>query len=365
MLKTGIQGLEKYALISSCALFLFASTGFAGEAIEFSGSQQKPGTNKTEQPVTGNLQSDFSSKIFRVYRPGETVSISDFLRPKPSLQTPQPVPPPSRSKRDEDLLDRQKNWMFLSPKDEDKSESAEDALNVNQQNPFEPKKNALDRFLETKSGSSLNGDKTFSAAPDFGGNSFGARNENGTSLVPQVLFENPKNDKAFSKLQVNSLQPQVLDRNSFDNSSEKSRINNLWQNQFSQEAVRRRQEQQAQMKEFEGLFSSEVNSDSSAVSQNGYNIISSENLFGIQKTTTPNQRPDSFSSSAAASYSDPFKASFDTMSKLPSAVLGSSTITSPGANSRQFSDPPPAQKSLEPVQSISQPAILPFPKRHF
>ncbi|MEO7298271.1 MAG: hypothetical protein ABI042_06795 [Verrucomicrobiota bacterium] len=314
----------------------------AGEPIQFSKEKQ----NDSSREEAGRFNG-ISSKLFRAYRPGDAVSGGDPLVSKSPLPFPAAPNPPVSNKRNDDLLDKQKNWIFVSPKDDKKADT----------NPFgteesslEEKKGVVGKFLEKPSldrksagqvsESTRHSDELLGAFRPYG---LGNRDENAEN-------------KDDSRAPVGSLQPQVLERSLANREgSEKSRLSEFWRDQFGPDANKLRAEKQSQLRQFENLFAPP---NSSVVTSGTFGSVSEQNNFGIQSVRPLEGVGSRFNPNLPSAYSDSLRGT-------PNRILGSSTLPTPDINSRVFGASPLPRTSLEPVRSVSQPAVLPVPKRHF
>lgn len=315
----------------------FADGGNAAEPAVATNSVAKSET------VSSDAQKQ-PSKFFRAYRPGETISGSDIFKPNAPI-TPPRQNPPSSTKRDEDLIDRQKNWIFLS-RDEKKPDATKEVLGVEDLS-FEGRKGAIARFLENKPESDL---KT----------NVGAKNEINPGLTSQPLnsgltsglSEETQNDPRRSS----SLQPQPLERNLDGNDAERARFSDLWRERYGINSSQAREDKEAEAKAFRDLFSPR----SAATPGTGLTTLTGQNNFGV-KLVTPDER-----GSTRPSNPNEFTSSLDPFKEAPRRpVGGSSILTEPSFTSRAFGPTAAPVLKTEAAKSVSQPAVLPFPKRRF
>ncbi|MEO6035962.1 MAG: hypothetical protein ABIQ35_11965 [Verrucomicrobiota bacterium] len=327
------------ALALAAALFVsFTSRGSAEERTD--------STNAVK--VTGSLQpteQSLPSKFLRPYRPGENILESDIFKKQGSTDLPRQAPPPPSTKKNDELLDRQKNWIFIS-RDEKKSDSAKEAIGVDEISP-EARKSVITQFLENRSAANS---KT----------NFGSRNEINSSLSPQPLTSDLKSGFAGEKpndvRRSGSLQPQPLDRDLSGTDAQKAKFADLWRERFGINQSQAREEKEADSKAFLNLF----NSRSSVPVAGGIIAVSGPNKFGVQPLS-PGDPGAALSTDANA-----FTSSLDPFKEAPRRpVGGSSILTEPSFTSRAFGPGPAAVLKQEAPKSVSQPAVLPFPKRHF
>lgn len=331
--------IRKSALSLAVAILVaFSGRGNADEPIYSTNSVKKSESTASE------IQNQ-SSRFFRAYRPGETISGPNIFSPRAPGVVPRQGPPPSSSKRDDDRLDRQRNWIFLS-RDEKKPDPTKEAFGV-EDSSLEGRKSVVTRYLENKPASDL---KT----------NLGEKNELNPSLNSQPLTSglnsSVNNEMQNDPRRTGSLQPQPLERNLTGSAAERAKFSDLWRERLVGNQNQAREEKEAESKAFLNLFASR----NSAPSSSGITALSGQNNFGVQ-LVTPGERgsdrpsnPNAFTSSL-----DPFREA----PRLP--VGGSSILTEPTFSSRVFGPAPAPVLKQDAAKSVAQPAVLPFPKRHF
>jgi len=318
------------SLAGIAALLLMAGTsGTFGEPIQFSNTDQKP--DATQEKKNSILQ-------FRAYRPSQSVSRApgiDEHTPMPAV--PPPVVPSSRtSRQNQELLDRQKNWIFASPEDEKKTDSIEDALGIDEFSLDDEKsKSVVTKFLENKQSKDSKSSDTKSNGWDkdqkkqFGGpQTFGLGNEkqnqNGDSLQPDSLEKN-FNEPAMRELSLRA----------------------LWKEQNGPGAEKMRDDKQIRMNEFQSLF----NAQGAPPVGGGFNTLQSANPLSAPGDSF-NRSPTSFKAP------EPFR-------NIPRPVAGIGVSAPPDINTRVFGQSAARVPVPEPPRSIQQPGVLPVPKRRF
>ena len=88
------------------------------------------------------------------------------LEPLP-LRTPKPV---TQNRRAKDLLEKQKDWVFLSPEDYDLDSSADDASGISEYGPDgleEKKKTPLERYYDRLEQSRINATNQIRSSDQF------------------------------------------------------------------------------------------------------------------------------------------------------------------------------------------------------
>lgn len=333
--------LRKSALCVAVAIVVsFSGRGRADESpVSTNAAKKSEGLLSEEQKRP--------SKYFRPYRPGETVSGSDIFNSKatPVLPPQAPSPPPSSS-RSRELLDRQRNWIFLDG-DEKKPDATKEALGV-EGSSLEPRKSVITRFLENKSGGET---KT----------NLGETGEINSSLSAQPLTSSlkswEKNETQDDPRRSSSLQPLPLERNLIGNVAEKARSADLWRERFGVGAAQAREEKEAESRAFLDLFNSRSGVPAAS---GGITGLSDQNNFGGQPVNPGNR------GFGPAPVSSGFTSSLDPFKEAPRRPLGgASVLTEPSFTSPAFGARPAPVLQQEAVKSVAQPAVLPFPKRSF
>lgn len=315
------------ALPLAVAILLLASclSGFSDEPVEKEKSVPKPQV----APENKNLLN------YRAYRPGDSIFKSSSVN-LPSPTVPIPAPPPHSSRKDLELLDREKNWIFVLPGDDKKSDATEDILGTDKTFDNGKSKSVITKFLENRGGEGTSLDakangfkeqrlKDFGASPAF---NLG----NQKQIGPEALS-----------------QPGARPENLFGASGPPSGLVERWQELHSPRAEKMREEKRVQMNEFEGLFSSQ----------------SLANVNGNPLQNNLNSQAGTVSSSALDPFNRNTPPASDAFRNPARPMAGASLSTEPNINTRVFGSPVAAAPAAEPVRRIQQPAILPIPKRHF
>ncbi len=309
------------------------------EPIQFSGGSKKSDEGKkTAENQKPPSSTSLSSKLFRPYRPLQSVTGLGTFNPQPFITAPQ-APTAPLGKHDGEALDRQKNWIFLRPDDEKKSDLTGKALGV-RNNSLEPKKSVLTKFLENKPVNDTKEDSDDKA-------------EQAKSLK-ELLF-GPDNEKTKREGQsIGSLQPQLLERDSRSLTiSDKPSLADFWNDQNSPKANRLREEKDANMKQFESFFSQNVPASIAP----GFGVINGQNPLTAQPLTSVGPGLERFNSSAPLGSLDAVKAAARSSSPAIAAL--------PDVNNRLFGAGASSTRTPDIARPVAQPATLPFPKRHF
>lgn len=288
--------------------------------------------NRTNHPAKASDKKNLLD--FRAYRPSESIFKSKSMD-VPSPSVPAPAPPSTRtSKEIRELQDRQKNWILVLPGDEEKTDSMEDLLEVNPGTLDNESKSVLTKFLENKSsvtpteadGNSFNkNDSRNSAGPPIFGLGNEKRNGFGTFGQPVNRFENP-----------------------VGNSGAPLSLSERWQQMHGAGAEKAREEKRVQMSEFENLFKSQ----SGGV---GNNLNTFQSNLGLQ---TPEPTASGLNS---LNRNPPASGLRNPVRTLP----GANPATSPNINARVFGTDTTVAPTPEPPRQVTQPGVLPIPKRRF
>ncbi len=321
----------KLAVLSAVTLlFAGVSATVLAEPIQFSNENPKP---KAEAPA---LEKSKTLKFLRPYRPSNPFSESISLKsPSVTPAAPQPGSAPT-NKRDDELLDRRRNWIFALPNDEKKSGLADETFGVNGTTLGDAKsKGVVNRFLTDKreKGSiAADGKKE----KELGQPIFGLGSEKETESKKGNLSQQEMRVREFSS-----------------STAGQSKLSEFWREQQGSNAERLREEKQTRMKEFESLFGS----PSSGTKSSGANLLDGQNNLGLQ-AATPSRASDRFNGNASSGSSDLFKTA-------PNSALGVSTAPRPDVNARVFGASAPKASVPEPAKPVRQPAVLSIPKRRF
>jgi hypothetical protein len=144
-------------------------------------------------------------------------------------------------------------------------------------------------------------------------------------------------------------QPVTRPENSMGSSGAPLSLSERWQEIHGPRAEKAREEKRVRMNEFEKLFNSQ-----SSVSGNG-GLTTLQNNLGLQPTTPVASELDSFNRNAPSSGLRP-----------PARPLsGASSSAQPGINTRVFGSTTTVAPAPEPPRTVTQPAVLPIPKRRF
>jgi hypothetical protein len=314
-----------------CLTFFRNCASFAGLAAlllvaRSSANCEEP--TKSEKPAV--TQEKKSILNFRAYRPSD--SISGSPRVNEHLPTPTvPVAPPSRSSRqNQELLDRQKNWIFASPESEKKSDSAKGAFGVDESLlDDESSKSVVTKFLENRESKDAKTRANEARDKD---------QRNGLSDSKVLGAWNDKQNQDGNSLQQESFQKRFAEPGPRELS-----LSGLWREQNNPSSDKAREEKRIQMNEFRNLFSSQP------VSSSG------PNNPGLQPT-------DPFTSGGAR-YSTPFKTAPEAVRSLPRAGGGASAATTPNINTRVFGPSAAPAPATQTPRFAPQPSVLPIPKR--
>lgn len=315
------------------------------EPIQFS-NEKKPAESSSSQKESGAVQEKVStSKFFRPYRPADTVSGSMSAPFSDPMMQPQSSPPPSRtSKKNEELMDRRRNWIFAQPGDDAKKGTAEEALGLDDFTSGGKKSQTMiGRFLENKKSddSKLNGlDRQRPGELK----ELGFQSDADHSEKP-MKKEETKEAKAEPATQA-ALRAQAL--SGFG--AEQPRLAEIWMEQHGPDAKRIREQKQVMMNEFESLFGA---AKQTAPAANGFG----QGNIGVQPISTLTTGPGLSPLPAASQIAE--------QSRSVRAVSVSGGSSLPDVNSRLFG-PSSVATPLPPPQRVeSQPVNLPFPKRPF
>jgi len=302
----------------------------------FSGFSDEPAqpaqAEKTEKPAAAPEKKNLLE--FRAYRPPESFLGSQKINvPTPPVQ----VPLDQRTVRqNREQLDRQKNWVFALPDDDKNSGKAENIFDLDAGNS----KSVLVRFLENKPKAK----STFS--PDLNANGFNpnALRNFGAAQMPGLGSEKPKGLNAWD-------QPSMRPENSIGGSGAMLSLGERWQELSIPRSQKTPEEKQAEMKMFESLFVPQNN-----VVNNG-GLTSLGNNFGSPMTAPVESRDLSA-----------FKVTPSAPGGIgiPTTVLpGANPSAQPDVNTRAFGPSALPAPAPVPQRNVSQPLMLPIPKRHF
>jgi hypothetical protein len=316
----------KFAPFSAAAVLLLAGgiSAFAEEPVQ----KQEPAKKTEGAPEKKNLLN------YRAYRPADSVFKSSSINlPTPTIPTA-PAPIPHTSRKDLELLDREKNWIFVLPGDEKKRDSAsEEIFGTDKTFDSGEPKSVITRFLEHQSSvesksndANLDGIKkdSFRATPTFGLNN---QRQNGLGTLTRSAMPS---------------------ENLIDGRNEHLTLAERWQELHGPRAEKMREEKRVQMNEFENLFSSQS--------------IANGNGFGLQNNLNS---PAGTSSSIELNPYTRNTPSGPTAFRNPVRSDPANVSPLPNINTRVFGSPAVTLPTSEPIRRTSQPAILPIPKRHF
>jgi hypothetical protein len=315
--------------VLTALLWVGHSIGFSAEPTH---SSKQALTNKpADSPEKKNILS------FRAYRPSE----SDFR--SPSLNVPAPAIPPSAtpsprtSRQEREFLDRQKNWIFVLPGDDKTGDSAEDILGVEPTTFDEGKsKSVVTKFLENRREDLMSG-----------ANGNGNKNDSKNFAEPQIFGvgnEKPNAFGAWGQLKTGS-------ENLPGNHGAQLSLAERWQELHGPQSEKAREEKRVRMNEFEQLFN---NSQSVSAGNGGLTIL--------QNNLSPASSASASSDLNILNRNSP--ASPSGLRNLGS-LSGPNPSTQPGINTRVFGSSAAPASIPQPRRTVTQPAVLPIPKRHF
>ncbi len=309
-------------------------------AVAFAGAEilAQSATNQVQEETIRDIETleKNSSKIFRPYLPSNPFSdASEFAPPPSSLPTAPPRGAPFSSKRNEERIDRQKNWIFASPDKPEESASVEELFGA---------------------GGMMNERKSKGVVNDF--LTRGRENVLKNQDDKEWDVFNLPTDYGLGNEQVKSANPlsrgEILDRYREQNRSgfsvEQNKLSQRWREQTS--SARAREDRQTSMQDFENLFHP---SESAAMKGNGLFGLDQNNL-GSPAASASRGVPDRFNPGAPNSSSDPFRSG-------PRGVASAGITERPDVNTRVFGssvNPLPKEEVRKPER---QPAVLNIPKR--
>jgi len=319
-------------------LVAFPRLGNAGESSDKTNSvKQSDGILAAEQKQP--------SRFFRPYRPGETIGGSDILNSRSSTPARYQNPAPPSSKRTDELLDRQRNWIFLTG-DEKEPDPTKEAFGVDESS-LEARKSVITRFLENKPADELT-------------TNLGQTGEIKSSLSMQPVTSSwnswLESEAQDEPRRGGSLQPVPLERNLSGSAAERAKFADVWRERYGVNSSEAREEKLAESKAFLDLFNSRSGAPASVGITGFSDPAISGGALGVPggRGVGPVPNPGSFTSSL-----DPFR-------EAPRPIVGGSSIlTEPGFNSKVFNPTAAPVLKQEAPKPVAQPAVLPFPKRAF
>lgn len=349
MLTTRLTILRKRLPVIGIACVLVATgvRGFSEEPAKKSTST--PAAEKSEtiplpEPQTKGLLD------YRAYRPSDSIFKSSGMNtPGPVMQMPS-APPPTISKQDRELLDRQKNWIFLRPGDE-KQASAEDIFGVGAATIDDGRATGLvAKFLENKPSTepnsvvgkpnALNGLQPNSFSPQI----FGVESANGNAPSLRAWDAPVSKYDTFPAGNV-GIQKSLADQ---------------WQELHGLNSEKFREQKQARMSEFENLFGAQnISQGNAAFGTPGFGALPNPLATPAPATPSLNQldpftrgtRPDS---DGLSGYRNPAR-----------SLADANPLQQPSVNGRIFGRSAELAPAPTPMRDVSQPVNLPIPKRHF
>jgi hypothetical protein len=335
------------AIGTVCVLVATGVRGFSDEPAQKSTSTQPSEKSETiplPEPQTKGLLD------YRAYRPSDSIFKSSGMNtPGPAMQMPS-VPPPTPSKQDRELLDRQKNWIFLRPGDE-KQASAEDIFGVGAATIDDGRATGLvARFLENKPSTEPN---SVVGKP----NALNGMQPN--SFTPQVFGIGSANGNAPS-LRAWDAPVSKYDTFTAGNVGIQKSLADQWQELHGQNSEQFREQKQARMSEFENLFGApNISQGNAALGTPGFGALPNPLATPAPATPSLNQldpftrgmRPDS---DGLSGYRNPAR-----------SLADANPLQQPSITARVFGRPAELAPAPAPTRDVSQPAILPIPKRHF
>lgn len=328
--------------IGKCALI--TTTVFGAQVVMAAESNvvNKAEGTKNLEP----LEQGKPSKIFRPYLPSNPFSDKAKFNPGPVAPVAPPQGAPFSSKRNEESLDRQRNWIFAQPEDADKSEKSEAVEDMFSAGAFpdeEKSKSVVKQFLMNEREREAKWldekeESSFSMEPTFGS---GAE------------FQN-RNDGKRGILQNDPLDP-TRDRKVSGINAEQSKLAEMWRDQYSPSAIRQRENRQANMSQFENLFRPQSSGPSTG---NGLGALGQVG-FGVQPSAQSRGIGEQFNPNAPASLSDRF-------GQAPrGGAPGAGGLERPDVNSRVFGSSATTTQPVENRVPDRPPVVLQIPKRKF
>lgn len=307
--------------------------GVSGRAESVQSSSETPAAKEE----TSAQEKGKSYNLLRPYRPFNPFSTSFSVKPKmaPPSSAGQT---PAATKRDDELIDRQKNWIFATPKEQSADERAADALGGDAWSFGSRSKGVVNQFLTQ---SREKGQPT------------PADEKNEEKFSPQFGLGREK------KPEVNSLtahlpQDDARERRFNSYSDRETQAAEFFRDQKSAAGERLRDDKELRMKEFEGLFGARGDDGKST----GPGLFGENNTSGFKPASSSRGPVSLFNPGGFSSSSDPFK-------PAPRSAPGASTVVRPDINTRTFGVSAAPVPTPAPQRSVSQPAVLPIPKRHF
>lgn len=327
------------------ALVLLASgvRGFSDD------SKKGSETKKTSTPEKIETAPEKSLLDFRAYRPADSIFNSSGVQgPDPgAIPIPRPSAP-SISRQDSERLDREKNWIFLRPGDE-KQQTVEELLGVAMPTIDDGKaKGLVEKFLENKqtpepSRSNKSGTMNFlfsngSTVPVFGtrqNSAFGNNPVSGLRAWDQSVsgWEAPTGNNGGGQMSLAE----------------------RWQALHQPGAEKALENRRTQMNEFENLFNSQN------IAQNFGGLNALPNSFGTPAPNSPSSDLNPFN----RAFGNNERTSPDESRILQRPFSTANPLSQPSINERVFGASAAPLPTPEPQRSVSQPAMLPIPKRHF
>lgn len=321
--------------LQRCALVAVAFAGVELLAEPTTNQVQRTEASRDIQAIERN-----SPKLFRPYLPFNPFSDTSKFAPPPSSlpTTPSQNTPPS-TRRNDELIDRQKNWIFAAPeKPDEQSESVEGLFGVGGMSNDKKSKGVIYEFL-TRGRENVPAIKDDKDAGLF-------------NLPPVYGLGNERENNANPLSRVDILD-RYREQNLSEFSAEQNKLSQRWREQAT--TARAREDRQSNLQEFESLFRP---STAAALNGNGNRLFGiDQNILGSPAAAASRSGvPDRFDPRAPNSSSDAFRSA-------PRGVASAGLTERPDINSRVFGssvNPPPKVEERKPER---QPANLTIPRR--
>lgn len=327
-------------LATACAALMLA-----GNAVTV--FSEEPAKEKKES-LKPELDPEGKSLLeFRAYRPGDSIfrnGSGDAPAIAPRLSPP---PAPRISRQEMERLDREKNWIFLSPKDADRSETPEEILGVDSfLSGSEKSKSALTRFLENKPADETSLRRTEPL------NRFGfdpSRNQNLAAPFspgqPDFMANGRKGLSQFESQFGNN------------SAASQSAPGQAWSSPAAEKA---RNDRRQKMAAFESLFAPLNPGLNSSISS----PLITDNIFSLPgaNPNSPPRNNELFERPSMISRSSPLQ---NDPLQIPVPGGSRNPLTpEPTANMRAFGPSAAPAPTPEPPRSVSRPVTLPIPRRN-